>query len=129
MTVFRVAGLPGYKPLEISAVSVSEILSTLRHLRKAGCRDAVLVLHSFSLLKNGGVRYEHTRPDRLVIRRLKKLCCELARLRGEVEVCVLGEAALSRPVAPSQPQIVPSLPWLQPSMRKVVQAVNRLPWF
>jgi len=128
VTVFRVAGVPGYKPLEISAVSVSEILATIGHLRKAGCRDVVLVLHSFSLLKNGGVRYEHCRPDHLVIRRLKRLCAELSKLDGEIEVGVLGEAVLSPPAIP-QPQVVPVLPWLTPSVRKVAQAVNRLPWF
>jgi peptidoglycan/xylan/chitin deacetylase (PgdA/CDA1 family) len=128
VTVFRVSGLSGYKPLEISAVSVSEIIATIRLLQKAGCRDVVLVLHSFSLLKNGGVRYEHCRPDHLVIRRLRNLCGVLSELRGEIEVCVLGETQL--PSSPTvQPQVIPSLPWLQPSMRKFTQAVNRLPWF
>jgi hypothetical protein len=129
VTVFRVVGVPGYKPLEVSAVSVREILSTIRLLQKAGCRNVVLVLHSFSLLKNAGIRYEHCRPDHLVIRRLKKLCRELSQLKGEIEVGVLGEAALSNARLPPQPQVVPSLSWLTPSVRKVAQAVNRLPWF
>jgi hypothetical protein len=127
VTVFRVSGLPGYKPLEISAVSVSEIIATVRRLQEAGCRDVVLVLHSFSLLKNGGIRYESCRPDHLVIRRLKKLCGILSQLRGEVEVCVLGETTLSLP-SPAQPQVIPSLTWLQPSLRKITQGVNRIPW-
>ena len=127
VTVFRVSGLPGYKPLEISAVSVSEIIATVRRLQEAGCRDVVLVLHSFSLLKNGGIRYESCRPDHLVIRRLKKLCGILSQLRGEVEVCVLGETPLSLP-SPAQPQVIPSLTWLQPSLRKITQGVNRIPW-
>jgi hypothetical protein len=127
VTVFRVSGLPGYKPLEISAVSVSEIIATIRHLQKAGCQDVVLVLHSFSLLKNAGIRYESCRPDHLVIRRLKKLCGVLSQLSGEVEVCVLGEAPLSFPSA-AQPQVIPSLPWLQPSLRKIAQGINRFPW-
>jgi peptidoglycan/xylan/chitin deacetylase (PgdA/CDA1 family) len=128
VTVFRVSGFPGYKPLEVSAVSVTEIMGTIRLLQEAGCRDVVLVLHSFSLLKNGGVRYEHCRPDHLVIRRLKKLCGMLSELHGEVEVGVLGEAPSSLPSV-AQPQVIPSLSWLQPSLRKAVQGVNRLPWF
>jgi hypothetical protein len=127
VTVFRVSGLSGYKPLEISAVSVSEIMTTIQLLQKAGCRDVVLVLHSFSLLKNGGVRYESCQPDHLVIRRLEKLCAMLSERRGEIEVCVLGETPASFSLAP-QPQMVPSLPWLQPSLRKITQGVNRLPW-
>jgi hypothetical protein len=128
VTVFRVPGSPGYKPLEISAVSVGEIMATIRFLQKAGCRDVVLVLHSFSLLKNGGVRYEHCRPDHLVIRRLKKLCGILSQLRGEVEVGVLGEAPMLVP-SPPQTHVIPSLPWLPSSLRKIAQGVNRLPWF
>jgi hypothetical protein len=127
VTCFRVAGLPGYKPLEISAVSVGEIMATIRRLRNNGCRDIVLVLHSFSLIKNGGVRYENCRPDYIVIRRLKKLCSILSQLRGEVEVRLLGEAPLSS--LPPQAQAIPSLPWLQPSIRKITQGLNRLPWF
>ena len=102
VTVFRVSGVPGHKPLEISAVSVGEIIATIRHLQKAGCRDVVLVLHSFSLLKNAGVRYESCRPDNLVIRRLKKLCGILSELRGEVEVCILGETPRRFPRRPSR---------------------------
>jgi peptidoglycan/xylan/chitin deacetylase (PgdA/CDA1 family) len=127
VTVFRVAGLAGYKPLEISAVSVSEIMTTIGHLQEAGCRDVVLVLHSFSLLKNGGVRYEHCRPDHLVIRRLKKLCGMLSELRGEIEVRVLGEAPASLATV-GQPQVIPSLLWLTPSLRKITQGMNRIPW-
>jgi hypothetical protein len=127
VSVFRVAGLDGYKPLEISAVSVSEIMTTIRCLQQAGCRDVVLVLHSFSLLKNLGVRYEHCRPDQIVIRRLTKLCGVLAELRDELEVCVLGDADLSS-LPDSQPHVIPSLQWLRPGIRKIAQAVNQLPW-
>jgi hypothetical protein len=128
VTVFRVSGLPGYKPLELSAVSVNEIMTTIRHLQKTGCRDVVLVLHSFSLLKNAGIRYQSCRPDVLVIRRVTKLCGVLSQLRGEIEVCVLGEAPITLTSA-AQPQVIPSLSWLQPSLRKLTQGVNRLPWF
>jgi peptidoglycan/xylan/chitin deacetylase (PgdA/CDA1 family) len=127
VTVFRVAGSPGYKPLEISAVSAGEILLVIRALREAGCRDVVLVLHSFSLLKNLGLRFDRCRPDHIVIQRLRRLCATLSELKTEVEVGVLGEIDLKRIPVP-QPQIVPSVGWMRPSMRKVVQGMNRLPW-
>jgi hypothetical protein len=127
VTVFRVAGTSGYKPLEISAVSVKEILSTLEALREAGCHSAVLVLHSFSLLKNLGVRFEQATPDHIVIQRFKRLCTALAERREEIEVGVLGETDVHTVPLP-QPQVIPSIGWVQPAMRKLVQAANRLPW-
>ena len=127
VTVFRVAGLSGYKPLEISAVSVAEIVDTIRRVREAGCRDVVLVLHSFSLLKNRGIRYQGCRPDDLVIRRFRRLVKQLADMRGEIEVSVLGEVDLAEVAAP-QPQPIPSLGWFTPSVRKLGQGINRLSW-
>jgi len=122
------SGIPGsYKPLEISAVSVAEIMATIRCLQKAGCRDAVLVFHSFSFLKNRDARFERCRPDRLVIRRFRRLCLELSRMREEVEVCVLGEADLARARSPQQ-QVIPSLGWFRPALRKAVQGLNYIPW-
>jgi len=119
---------PGrYKPAEISAVSVAEILSTLRAMRDAGCRDAVLVFHSFSFIKNRGTRYEAARPDRIVMNRFRTLCSELAQMRDEFEVAVLGEVPVERARA-QQPQVVPSIGWWQPGVRKAVQAWNRIPW-
>lgn len=127
ITVFRVAGLAGYKPLDIAAVSTSEILHVLRRLREAGCGHAVLILHSFSLLKKRGVQYDRHWPDRIVIRRFRKLCAALWQHRDEMEVAVLGEAAPAETLSP-HPQVIPSPGWLRPSMRKLCQAVNRLPW-
>jgi peptidoglycan/xylan/chitin deacetylase (PgdA/CDA1 family) len=127
VTVFRSPWAAGYKPLEISAVSVGEVLTTLRSLRSSGCQDAVLVLHSFSLLKTRGVRFEGHRPDRIVIHRLRRLCAALSRMKGEIEVAVLGESDFSA-TSFQQPQIIPSVGWLRPPIRKFVQAVNRIPW-
>jgi hypothetical protein len=127
VTVFCVPGTSGYKPLEVSAVSVSETLAALRALHNVGCSDVVLVLHSSSLLKNSGLRFENCTPDTIVIRRFRKLCMELARLRDEVDVRTMGDLDLNSIPAP-QPQVVPMLGWFQPAVRKMVQAVNRIPW-
>ena len=127
LTVFRVPGVAGYKPMEVSAVAAGEMIGTIRSLKQAGCRDAVLSLHSFSLMKNLGLRHENTRPDRIVIQRLRNLCAALSEARDEIEVGVMGELDLSSVVLP-QPQTVPSVGWLKPAARKLTQAANRLPW-
>jgi hypothetical protein len=127
VTVFRTTGMAAYKELEVHAVSVREMISAIRALREAGCRDVVLSLHSFSFLKNTGVRYENYRPDNIVIRRFRRLCSEISQLRDEVEVCVIGEVDLQR-VSFDQPQIAPRVGWVAPAVRKVVQGVNRLRW-
>jgi hypothetical protein len=126
VSVFRVVGASGYKPLEISAVSVGEMITSIQLLRKAGCRDAVLVLHSFSLMKDTGIRYERCRPNRIVIQRLKNLCAALASLKDEVEVTTFGKTDV--PCAVEQPQLAPTVGALRPVVRKLVQGVNRLPW-
>lgn len=127
VSVFRVAGSSGYKPLEISAVSVEEILAAIRLFRKRGCRDVVLMLHSFSLMKDTGIRYDHCRPNRVVIRRLKRLCAALALLKDEIVVSTIGEVDITEPL-PAQPQMMPSLAPFRPAARKMVQAMNRLAW-
>ena len=127
VTNFRGVRRGTYKPLEISAVSVSEVLVTLRQLRRVGCRDAVLVFHSFSFLKTRGIQFDRCRPDRIVMRRFRKLCRELSQMRDEIEVCVLGNVDTAEPLAP-QPQVIPSVGWLRPAARKVVQALYYVPW-
>ncbi len=105
---------------------MAEILHTLSALRESGCSDAVLVFHSFSFLKNRGIRYEAARPDHIVLRRFRTLCRELSRLNRQFEVAVLGEASIE-PSQPAQPQIVPSIGWVRPTVRKAVQAWDRIP--
>jgi hypothetical protein len=127
VTNFRSGPNGSYKPLEISAVSVSEILATIRSMQSTDCRDVVLVFHSFSFLKRRGSRFEKARPDHIVIQRFRKLCRELSRMRDEVEVDVLGNASLSNPL-PRQPHPIPSMGWFQPAIRKAVQGIDCIPW-
>lgn len=127
VTVFRGVG-SGHKPLEISAVSVGEILSTLKQMRRSGCADAVLVLHSFSFLKARQSRYREFSVNRVAVSRFRRLCRALARQAEDFEVCPLGEAPLPEPAPAAAPELVPSVgPW-RPTIRKFVQGVNRLPW-
>ena len=116
-----------YMPLEISAVSVFEILTTIRSLQDRGCKDVVLVFHSFSFLKRRTARFEKVRPDRIVIQRFRKLCRELSSMRDELEVSVLGNLDLTACFS-AQPQVIPALGWLRPALRKAVQGIDRIPW-
>ncbi len=127
VTNFSSAGKGNYKALEISAVSVWEILATIRRLKESGCRDIVLVFHSFSFLKNRDVRFENARRDRIVISRFRRLCAALARMRDEIEVVVLGDVDLAS-IRPSESHTVPSLGWFRPAVRKVVQGIDYVPW-
>jgi hypothetical protein len=114
--------------LEIGAVSVGEVVATIRRLQAAGRKDVVLSLHSFSFLKKADVRYLRRRPDYITIQRMRRLCRTLAALRDEIEVPSLGEIDLPlRPLA--QPQVIPSMGFLRPTMRTVFQVINRVQWF
>jgi peptidoglycan/xylan/chitin deacetylase (PgdA/CDA1 family) len=127
VTNFQSVRAGAYKNLEISAVSVREIMETIRLSKKSGCRDFVLVFHSFSFLKNRDVRFEKARPGRIVTQRFRRLCEELAKMHGEVEVCVFGDLDLAR-VNPGQPNVIPALGWFPQIMRKAVQGIDYIPW-
>ena len=127
VTNFNSGRTGSYKALEISAVSVWEILATIRRLKEEGCRDVVLVFHSFSFLKRRGVRFEKARKDRIVIQRFRRLCTALARMQDEIEVSVFGKLDLAR-VNLCQPHVIPSLGWLRPAVRKAVQGLDYIPW-
>jgi hypothetical protein len=127
VTVFRVPFSSGYKPLEISAVSTSEMLSTIDNLREAGSTDVVLVLHSFSLMKNCGLRYETSRPDDIVIRRFRTLCRALRDRSAELQVTTFGAVDVAAIRAP-QRSVLPSVRFSQAAARKFVQGINRAAW-
>jgi len=125
VTNFRVEHQSGYKPLEICAVSVAEILRTIDGLAADGCRDVVVSLHSFSFMK----RFSENgcQPDRVTIQRFKRLCKEIALRSDEIEVCTMGDTTW-RSNGSSRSDSVPSVGWARPLVRKVVQGVNRIPW-
>jgi len=125
VTTFSVRFQGGYKPLEIGAVSVSEILSTMDSLRDAGCQDVVISLHSFSFMKT--ISESGCQPDRVTISRFKRLCREIARRSDEFEVCVMGDVEAGT-LPSTASDAVPCVGWTRPLARKVVQGVNRIPW-
>lgn len=127
ITVFSVAGSAGCKPLEISAVSAGEVINTIQDLLRTDCRDVILSFHSFSFLKDRGGRFERCTPDNIVIQRFRRLCGALSEMRDQVQVRTLGEIDLNSITLPER-HVIPSMGFVRPAMRKIVQGVNRLRW-
>ncbi len=87
----------GYRPLEISCLTADEAGRALRILNAAGQRVATLMFHSFGLLKHRTGRWERAREDRVVRRRLERVCEWLAENADAFEVSRLADA-VARPV-------------------------------
>jgi hypothetical protein len=126
VTNFRVASVPGTKSIEVGAVSPGEILAAMESLERAGCRDVVISLHSFSFLKT--MNGQQCRPDRVAIHRFRKLCRTLAESPSKFEVPVMGSARVPDGSTPRGSDHVPCLSWVRPFTRKLVQGLNRVPW-
>jgi hypothetical protein len=81
----------GVRPFEIGCLSSCEIRSGLKQLHRGGQTVAVLVLHSFSLLKNRSGRWCHVKPDRVVLHRLKHIVAFLDEQRDRFRVARISE--------------------------------------
>jgi len=122
-------GAEGFKMADISTISNREMRHLLETARGAGLRHAVLLLHSFSLVKARDVQYTRLRPDRIVLARLERMLQWLAENRDRYEVSTLGElAADPAGLAQDQGAPAPVLPLAAAAGRKLVQAANRLYW-
>ena len=71
-------GLHPAKPLDLVGSSFAECRDAIRAICGAGA-DAVLILHSFSLLKWRNVRYDGGRLNRIVASRFRQTCRWLAQ--------------------------------------------------
>jgi len=76
----------GYRPLEVSSISSEEMCSALSQINAGGQRSAVVVFHSFSLLKHRTNRWNKVRLDRVVKNRLHALARFLADHSDRFEV-------------------------------------------
>jgi hypothetical protein len=120
----------GYKHLEISALSLSELQNALLQAQSRGLRDCVIVFHSFSAVKHKDDFYSQFKPDHLVIARYRGLLRFLADNHDRFEVTTMAAAAancarlLEEQV--QQPAPIPDFGTLAPLCRKGVQAINRL---
>lgn len=119
----------GLKHLDPTSVSASEIESMLDQAHAGGMRHVVAIFHCFSTVKTRDYQYTEIRPNRIVIRRLRRFLDYLARNEDRFEVATLGELAseLDR-LEGEHPAPIPNLGFWRPATRKVVQAVNNLFW-
>jgi peptidoglycan/xylan/chitin deacetylase (PgdA/CDA1 family) len=125
VTVFATGAgrLAGLKPLEISAVSFLEIRRVLEQAERLGMGTVTLIMHSFSLFKAADAQFTRLRPDRLVIRRFRRLCRFLAEGRHRFRVRTFSEVPAPRPDPPGV--ALPRMGTLLPAGRRLLQALNR----
>ena len=125
VTVFSTGAGPlaALKPLEISAVSFLEMRKVLEQAERLGMGTVTMVMHCFSLFKTADAQFTRLRPDRLVIRRLRRLCAFLAEHRARFRVRTFSEAP--EPRRDPSGIGVPSMGTLLPAGRRLLQALNR----
>jgi hypothetical protein len=132
VTVARTRLPEGYKGLKFadsSALSSPEIRTMLDSAEASGQRHFVIVFHSFSAVKARDATYEEMRPNRIVIRRLEKLFEYLAANGERFQVQTMGHAAANLDLLEEgSEQELPDLGIIKPSVRKVVQLINRAYW-
>ncbi|MFP4104501.1 MAG: polysaccharide deacetylase [Phycisphaerae bacterium] len=130
---FRQPSLPALhpcKPLDLVSVSFPEMQSAVRKICSAGA-EAVLILHSFSLMKVRNIRYDGGRPNRVVIRRLRQLCRWLAENRQQYPTRTFSDIAGEVDQGIFHAREVPPAAVVKPIQavtRKAVQGVNRWYW-
>jgi hypothetical protein len=129
---FRRPRLPGVhraKPLDLVGISFEECREAIRRICGAGA-DAVLILHSFSLVKVRNLAYDGGRPNRIVTRRLRRLCEWLAQNADEYPVRTFAQLAEAVAAGTYEPHAAPPPTVFGPRaiVRKGVQLYNRLYW-
>jgi hypothetical protein len=83
---------PGhYRHAQLCACSSGELENSLLQAWKEGWYSFVLVLHSFELVKGRGTSGKPALPDRVVIRRFRRLCRFLADHRDKFRTAVFSE--------------------------------------
>jgi len=128
VTTFETGAGPlrGLKPLEVSAVSFSEMQSVLNQAERLGQETVTVMLHSFAFLKRADARFRKMRPDHLVIRRFRRFCNFLRGNQHRFRVLKFSEL-------PEPSENLNEIPFAKmgsmiPALRKCVQAVNRIYW-
>ena len=116
----------GLKPLDIGAVSLAEMRRVLQEAEERLISPVVFIMHSFTLFKKADMQFRQLTPDRLVMRRFRELCRFLNRNSRRFRVQTFGQAPQFESGRPGE---FPRVGSLLPACRKLVQGVNRLPWF
>ncbi|WP_417320315.1 hypothetical protein [Emcibacter sp.] len=81
------------RPMQITALSAAEHIGLLNQCHDKGMEVAMIVTHPFEFIKVDNYRYENIRANRLVQKRLEKVCRFLDDNRDRFEVVPLAEAA------------------------------------
>lgn len=123
----RLPGEKPAKPLDLVGVSFEECRDTICRTSEAGA-DSVLLLHSFSLFKVRNVQYDGPRPNRIVSRRLRRLCEWLANNSARFPTRTLSELseAVARGEYWAKAATPPRLSGARAMVRKLVQVYNSI---
>jgi len=131
ITVARTLSWRGgaFKHFNISAISFAEMVKILSSALNRGMKHVVIIFHCFSTVKARNTAYTSFKPDRIVIKRLKKLLDYLAQQSSCYQVKTFGDFenridAIEEDTDP----VVPELGIWQPAVRKAIQALNRFYW-
>lgn len=103
MTVFK-DGFGKPRHAQLTACSYNEMEELLWKALEAGHGSFVILSHNFELLNSA-----KTRPDDVVIHRLRRLCAFLDRNRDSF--CPRGFRGLTPAIASSQPEMLTTTPW------------------
>ncbi len=120
----------GYRPLQLTAVSFAEMRNALERLEAAGAACATIITHGTEFFVVDDERIPSGRPNRINIRRLRKVLDFLNQERGRFNVRTvrwLGDRLKAGVVvARADPAPIPSgSAWLR-AQRYVIQAAKRL---
>jgi len=125
---WRLPRRPAAKPLDLMGISFEECRDAIRRICRAGA-DAVVILHSFSLMKVRNVQYEDGRLNLIVARRFRRLCQWLATAKefptftfAELAAAVANNSYQARCASPCR------LMTPRAALRKAAQAWNNLYW-
>lgn len=122
----RLPGLKPAKPLDLVGISFEECRDGIRRICGSGA-DAVLILHSFSLMKVRDVQYSRGRPNRVIIRRFERLCRWLAGNREDYPTRTFDQLAEDVVAGRYEPKAVAPCRMRRPlraMVRKSVQFYN-----
>ncbi len=123
-------GLHRAKPVDLVGISFPECRDAVKRICQAGA-DAVIILHSFSLMKVRNVQYDGGRLNAVVARRFRRLCRWLAANADEFPTRTFAQLAANveagqyeaKAVAPCRLGNV-----VRPYVRKAVQLYNNTYW-
>jgi hypothetical protein len=122
-------GYGGLKHADPCALSFGELRVMLERGVELGQKHFVLVFHSFSAVKARDDQYRQIRPDRVTIRRLRRLMKYLSDHPKLYNVTTFGDLARDTTSLDTAEASLADLPVVKAGLRKSVQAVNRCYWF